>query len=150
MLAERPLPADLDRRIRELSEVWTADPEIAALYLFGSRAGAHPGPRSDVDMAVVLQEGLDDTTRWRKRLALAADACQRLGTDAVDLVVLEDTPSVLGHRVLAQGVLLSERDPRRRTCVAERILRQYLDEAYLRHVLDAGLAMRLREGRFAR
>jgi predicted nucleotidyltransferase len=150
MLAERPLPADVDRRIRALPDAWAGDPDIAAIYLFGSRAGSHPGPRSDVDLAVVLRDGLDDTARWRKRLDLTADACRRLGTDAVDLVVLEDAPTVLGHRVLARGVLLADREPRRRTQVAERIMRQYLDEAYLRRVLDAGLARRLHEGRFAR
>lgn len=150
MLAERPLPEDLDSRIRALAEAWAEDPDIAASYLFGSRAGSHPGPRSDVDLAVVLREGLDDAARWRKRLDLTADACRRLGTDAVDLVMLEDAPTVLGHRVLARGVLLSDREPRRRVQVAEGILRRYLDEAYLRRVLDAGLAERLREGRFAR
>ena len=126
------------------------DADVAAVYLFGSRARGHPGPRSDVDLAVILDERLDAAARWRKRLDLMADAARRLGTDAVDLVVLEEAPTVLGHRVLAHGVLLSERDPRRRVEVAERIMRRYLDEAYLRRVLDAGLAQRLREGRFAR
>jgi predicted nucleotidyltransferase len=150
MLAERPLPEDLDRRIRALAEAWSEDPDIAASYLFGSRAGSHPGPRSDVDLAIVLREGLDGTARWRKRLGLTVDACRRLGTDAVDLVVLEDAPTVIGHRVLSRGVLLSDRQPPRRVRVAERILRQYVDEAYLRRVLDEGLVQRLREGRFAR
>lgn len=150
MLAERALPADLDRRIRALARAWSRDPDVAAIYLFGSRAGGRPGSRSDVDLAVVLRQGLDSAARWGKRLDLAADACRRLGTDAVDLVVLEDVPAVLGHRVLAHGVLLGDREPRRRVQVVEQILRRYLDEAYLRRVLDAGLARRLHEGRFAR
>jgi predicted nucleotidyltransferase len=150
MLAERPLPADIQDRVRALTHAWGGDPDVAAVYLFGSRAGPRAGPRSDVDLAVVLHPRLDAAARWRKRLDLMVDACRRLGTDAVDLVVLEDAPSLLGHRVLAGGVLLVERDPRRRTQVAERVLREYLDTAYLRDVLDAGLASRLREGRFAR
>ena len=68
----------------------------------------------------------------------------------MDLVVLEDAPVPLGHRVLKRGRLLSDRLPRRRASVAEGILRRYLDEAYLRRVLDVGLAERLREKRFAR
>jgi predicted nucleotidyltransferase len=56
MLAERPLPADLERRIRALPEVWGEDLDVAAVYLFGSRAGAHASPRSDVDIAVVYDE----------------------------------------------------------------------------------------------
>jgi predicted nucleotidyltransferase len=112
--------------------------------------GAGARPRSDVDLAVALREGLDADTRWRKRLTLLADACRRLGTDAVDLIVLEDAPAPLGHRILKHSRLLSDLDPWRRAAVAERILRQFLDEAYLRRVLDAGLAARLREKRFAR
>ena len=150
MLAGRPLPEDLDDRIGALVRTWSADPDLAAIYLFGSRAGRQAGPRSDVDLAVVLSEELDADARWRKRLALLSDAYQRLGTEAVDLVVLEDAPTPLGHRVLKRGRLLSDTQPRRRATVAERILRQYLDEAYLRRVLDAGLADRLRERRFAR
>jgi predicted nucleotidyltransferase len=150
MLAERPLPQDLDHRIRELAKAWANDPDIAASYLFGSRARSQPRPRSDVDLAVVLREGLDDTERYRKRLDLTADACRRLGTDAVDLIVLEDAPAALGHRVIAHGVVLSDREPRRRVQVVEWILRRYLDEGYLRRMLDEGLARRVREGRFAR
>jgi len=150
MLAERPLPEDLDDRIGALVGTWSGDHDLAAIYLFGSRAAGHGGPRSDVDLAVALREGLDGDARWQKRLALLTDACQRLGTDAVDLVVLEDAPAPLGHRVLKRGRLLSDRLPRRRASVAEGILRRYLDEAYLRRVLDVGLAERLREKRFAR
>ena len=54
--------------------------------------------------------------------------------DAVDLVILEDTPTPLGHRVLKSGHLLRDVLPKRRTAVAEHILRRYLDEAYLRQV----------------
>ena len=150
MLAERPLPADLDHRIQLLARAWAADSDVAAAYLFGSRAGRHPGPCSDVDLAVVLREDLDGNARWRKLLDLSGDACRRLGTDAVDVVVLEDAPSLLGHRVLARGQLLCDPQPRRRIRVAEEIMRRYLDEGHLRAVLDAGLARRVREGRFAR
>jgi len=146
MLAERPLPEDLADRIDALSQAWSRDPDLAAIYLFGWRAGGGGGPRPDVDLAVVLRAELD--ARWRKGLALLSDACERLGTDAVDPVVLEDAPAPLGHQVLKWGRLLREALPQRRAQVAEHILRRYLDEAYLRQVLDAGLAARLREKRF--
>jgi len=149
VLADRPPPHILDDRIRILADAWASDPSIGAVYLFGSRASGRPGPRSDVDLAVTLAAGLDARARWRKRLDLMADASRRLGTDAVDVVVLEDAPIVLGHRVLARGRLLRESQPRRRAAVAEDILRRYLDEEPLRRLLDAGLACRIREGRFA-
>src|SRR5262245_28027547 len=93
MRAEQPLPSDLDDRIVRLVRSWNEDRDIAAIYLFGSRAAGQGGPRSDVDLAVILRETLDADGRWHKRLALLADACRLLGTDAVDLVVLEDVPA---------------------------------------------------------
>jgi predicted nucleotidyltransferase len=59
MLAERPLPEDLADRIDALCQTWSSDPDLAAIYLFGSRAGGRGGPRSDVDLAVVLREELE-------------------------------------------------------------------------------------------
>jgi predicted nucleotidyltransferase len=149
VLAERPLPADLDARIAALTAQWTKDSDIAALYLFGSRSRGAAAARSDVDLAVVLAAGLDAERRWKKRLDLMADATRVLGTDAVDLLVLEDAPVVVAHRVLRDGRLLGERMPERRTQVAEGIMRRYVDEEYLRRELDRGLSDRLREGRFA-
>jgi predicted nucleotidyltransferase len=144
------LPEDVSDRIDALARAWSRDPDLAAVYLFGSRAAGREGPRSDVDLAVVLRQGLDANARWRKRLALLTDATRRLKTDAIDLVVLEDAPAPLAHRVLKGGRLLSDALPERRAQVAEHVLRRYLDEAYLRRVLDVGLADRLREKRFAR
>ena len=150
MLAERMLPDDLDERLAELVRAWSTDPDVAALYLFGSRADGRAGPRSDVDLAVVLRGGMNGDARWHKRLALIGNASRRLATDAVDLVVLEDAPIVLGHRVLARGRLIADVDSRRRRIVAEGIMRRYLDEAPLRSVLDTALSRRIHEGRFAR
>ena len=150
MRAEHPLSAEIDERIRRLAGAWARDADVAAVYLFGSRARGNAASRSDVDLAVVLRDDLDPGTRWRKRLDLIGDASHQLGTDAVDVIVLEDAPIVLGHRVLAHGQLLCEPLPACRVRVAERIMRQYLDEGHLRAVLDRGLTRRLREGRFAR
>jgi predicted nucleotidyltransferase len=150
VLAERPLPADLEERLSALAEAWLADVDLAAVYLFGSRARGVAGSRSDVDLAVILATRLDADARWRKRLDLITRASEVLATDAIDVVVLEDAPSALGHRVLRDGRLLCERDPLRRTIVAEDVMRRYLDEEHLRRELDRALAERVREDRFAR
>jgi hypothetical protein len=102
-----------------------------------------------VDLAVVLSPALHGKSRWRKRLALTGDASFRLSTDAVDVVIPEDAPWLLGQRVPRDGRLLAERDPRRRVEAAETVLRRYFDEAPLRAELDRALAARVKAGRFA-
>jgi hypothetical protein len=97
-----------------------------------------------------LAPDLSASQRWRKRLALLDQAAMALGTDAVDLIVLEEAPAPLAHRVIRDGRLVLDRDPHRRVFVVEAALRQYFDEAHLRAVLDEDLKSRLQEGRFAR
>lgn len=148
--AEHPLPDDLPSRLSDLADAWNRDPDIAAVYLFGSRARSGASSRSDVDLAVVLQAAWDPAAALRKRIALIQDACVRLGTDAVDLIVLDEAPSTLAHRALRDGRLLVDSNPRRRVQVVEDVFRRYLDEAPIRAELDRALAARAREGRLAR
>ncbi len=58
--------------------------------LHGSRGRGHAGPGFNVDLAVILRADLSPTERWRKRLRLLELATSALGTDAVDLLILED------------------------------------------------------------
>ena len=79
------LTADLAARLE-------AEPDIAVAYLFGSRARGNARPNSDVDVAVLLDGGVDT---HRRQLDLMAT----LGAN-VDLVILNDAPPALGYRVL--------------------------------------------------
>ncbi len=140
----------LDERLARLAAEWSEEPDLAAAYLYGSQARGDTHAASDIDLAVVLSTDVSAAARWNRRLALGASAASLLGTDAVDVIVLEEAPALLGHRVIRDGRLLLDRDPHRRVQVVENILRRYLDEAPLRQALDEGLRTRLREGRFAR
>jgi predicted nucleotidyltransferase len=150
VLSVRAAPPDLDARIEALAAAWAERPQLAAAYLFGSRARGTAQGRSDVDLAVVLAAGQGAQDRFRARLMLEQEAVRRLGTDAVDVLVLEDAPAVVAQRALRDGRLLFDRLPRRRVEVVEAALRRFLDQAPVRAALDRGLAGRVREGRFAR
>lgn len=149
MTARDRIP-DFDDRLRRLALRFAADATVAAAYLYGSRARGDARPGSDVDLAVILGSKLSPAERWRRRLALLEAAAGELGSDAVDLVVLEEAPAPLAHRVVRDGRLLVDTDPRRRVEVVEDVFRRYLDEAPLRRALDEGLRARIAEGRFAR
>ncbi len=142
--------ANFDDRLRRLARRFAADATVAAAYLFGSRARGDARPGSDVDIAVILGAELPPRERWRRRLALLEAAASELGSDAIDLVLLEEAPAPLAHRVVRDGRLLVDSDPRRRVAVVEDVFRRYLDEAPLRRALDEALRARIAEGRFAR
>jgi len=149
MTAHDRIP-DFDDRLQRLAQRFAADAAVAAAYLYGSRARGDARPGSDVDLAVILDAKRSPAERWRRRLALLEAAAAELGSDAIDLVILEEAPAPLAHRVIRDGRLLVDTDPRRRVAVVEDVFRRYLDEAPLRRALDEALRARIAEGRFAR
>jgi predicted nucleotidyltransferase len=124
--------------------------EVAAAYLYGSAASGRSGPLSDVDVAVWSRPGLDAEARFRLGLALTGAAAAALGTDAVQVVVLDDAPPLLRHRAWKGGRLLVDSDPVTRVRGEARALIEYLDTAPLRAQLARGLRRRLSEDRFGR
>lgn len=121
---------------------------IAAAYLFGSQASGGAGPLSDVDVGVVTVPGVRDDAALRRELFLVlVDA---FGTDEVDLVLLGGASPLLRHRVLRDGQLLVDRDPRARVRFETRALLDYLDTAPLREAQANGRRERLTEGSFGR
>ncbi|HVY77192.1 MAG TPA: nucleotidyltransferase domain-containing protein [Solirubrobacterales bacterium] len=68
---------------------------VVATTLIGSQARGTPGPLSDVDIAVWHDEGLDPADRLRLQLNLALAAWRALGTDEIDIVMLNKASPLL-------------------------------------------------------
>lgn len=83
--------------------------DIVAAYLFGSQARGTEGPRSDVDLALLMR-GSPPRTLLGQPFAIADDLTA-LTNRPVQIIVLNDAPPDLVHRVLRDGVLLLDRDP---------------------------------------
>lgn len=102
------LPVDIDRRIAGLGEaICDASGEVAFAYLFGSAATGALTRRSDVDIAIFVAPGADAHVA---RLTVARAAARQLGTDAVDVVLLNTAPLSLVGRVLTTRRVLVDRD----------------------------------------
>lgn len=83
--------------------------DIVAAYLYGSQARATAGPGSDIDLALLMR-ALPPRTLIGQPFALADDLGE-LTKHPVQIIVLNDAPVDLVHRVLRDGVLLVDRDP---------------------------------------
>lgn len=121
---------------------------IVAVALFGSQARGRGGELSDVDIGVWLDPDADRSLD--AQLALRAAAARALGTDEIDLVVLNRAPPLLRHRAIGSQRVVLDRDPRLRVRFETRALIEYLDTKPLRAELARGLRNRLAEGRFGR
>lgn len=86
--------------------------DLAAVWLFGSRARGTERASSDVDVAILLRED-PPVTLDGLMLDLQDDLAGELGRP-VDLVVMNHAPADLVHRVLRDGELLIENDRSRR------------------------------------
>ena len=139
---------DVAARAR-LRDALDRDGVVAAL-LFGSQAAGKAGPLSDVDIAVWLDPGLSDSDRFRLRLELTGRATSALGTNEVDLVVLNDAPPLLKHRAVRSAVRLLDRDPVARVRLESRAVAEYLDTKPLRDRLTRAMRGRIDEGRYGR
>ena len=77
--------------------------EILAAYIFGSIVSGRTRDDSDIDVAVLVSERMRPQKRFQVRLKLIADLGSALHRSDVDVVVLNDAPPLLAHRVLSQG-----------------------------------------------
>ena len=108
---------------------------LVAAYLFGSQARGTASAASDVDVALLLTSApktLDDL-----QLDVAADLERELGL-RVDVVVLNQAPSDLIHRVLRDGELLVENDRSARIRFEVRARNDYFDLAPVRQAYRRG------------
>jgi uncharacterized protein len=135
--------------LERLSNALDSEGVVAAM-LIGSQARGNPGPLSDVDIAVWHDPGLDSRGRFDLQLSLAGDAGSALGTDEIDVVMLNQAPPLMRHRAIRDGKRLVERDHDERVRLETRAILDYLDTAPLRAELGRGVRRRIREGRFGR
>jgi predicted nucleotidyltransferase len=119
------LPPDLQQRLAGLGEAIAACSEaVEFAYLFGSAAAGTTTPRSDIDIAVHVSDGVDP---HQLRLAVIRAASRHLGTDAVDVVLLNTAPISLAGRVLLGRRVIVDRRPHVRHAYESLTIRKFHD-----------------------
>jgi len=148
-----PSPGDgaaPDARRSALGARFSAFPEVVAVYLFGSAARGTRGKPSDVDIAVLTRAGGTSRRGSRSLVEYVQAACDALGTDDVDVVLLRRAPIVLRHEVFREGKLLLVRDPEALSRFRLESSREYLDTIPLRRTFEEAFFRRVRRNGFAR
>jgi len=98
-------------------------PSVVLAYLFGSVCKGGEGPLSDIDVAVLFENGDSKSALGDLQDAL----CRVLKTDRVDLVSLAQAPAALAYRVIRDGQCIDCRDKRVREAFESSTVMRYLD-----------------------
>ena len=118
---------DLDVLERKLAEILSPRQEILEAYIFGSVAMGRAQAHSDLDVAVFVDLTVAPSGGFGYRAGLTTDLMAGLGTNEIDVVMLNDAPPLLYHRVLRDGIRVLSRNLRETTVREARAVSRYCD-----------------------
>ncbi len=120
------LEAKLHRNMGRLKSFIKSQKYIKIAYLFGSAAKRKMSPLSDIDIAFLLDEKLPKSRRADKLLFLISGITDILGTDRVDIVIMNDMDYAFRYEVIKTGKLLFSEEPARVEFETS-VMSEYLD-----------------------
>jgi predicted nucleotidyltransferase len=100
---------------------------VVFAYLFGSQAKGTAGSLSDIDIAVYFDDEVDTTEYFDLKLEVLGEITDLYKTDEVDLVVLNEAPPLLAHRILKDGLLIFSDNEKVRLAFEVKAVLKYLD-----------------------
>lgn len=140
-----PVVEDLRSAFRQLEDAAVLD-DVLLAYLFGSQARGQSGPLSDIDVAVLLVDAVDEACAFEKRLTLMDQISFLMRTNVVDVLVLNQSPVALAYRVVRDGVLVYCRDEAKRIEFVARTVGMYLDFKPILERQERAILERARKG----
>ena len=124
MIRFKRIPENIYQRVGSLTDLFGDDPNIIFAYLFGGLLKDRFNPLSDVDLSVYVRN-----PKKLDYLDLFGRIARILGTDEIDLVILNDAPLSLTGRILQNRKVLTDKNPFLRHKYESLILREFFDFA---------------------
>jgi predicted nucleotidyltransferase len=124
--------------------------EVLEAYLFGSTARGQAQPHSDLDIAIFV----DPAALKRPGFGIPAEVCADLQASLkrpdIDVVLLNQAPPLLYHRVLRDGIRLFARDMAATTRREGYALSRYCDYLPQLRKIESIHRARIADGRFGK
>lgn len=108
-----------------LKTFFETEREVNAVFIFGSLITGYRHSFSDIDIAVLLND--EEHIAVDYKIGLLTDLIVLLGSDQIDLVILNQAPPFLKYRILRDGSCIFERDKNKRTNFQARTYSEYFD-----------------------
>ena len=113
---------------KQLPDILTCFPEVSLVYLFGSQVNKQTGPKSDIDLAVLVDHGKDNEAL---RTKLGHEFNLFLQPGQIDVIILNRAPIELAFAVIATGMVIYQRDVVTRVEFEAQIMSLYGDYLYV-------------------
>lgn len=111
--------------------------EVLDAYLLGSMVTGDAQPHSDIDIAVYVDEEMCGGSGYGEQAELTTVLMSALGTNRIDVVILNHAPPLLYHRVLRDGTRIFARDLEKTTTREGNALSRYCDDVPRSAWIDA-------------
>jgi len=124
MIKDRKLPENIFELLPKVNNFLENYHKVVFAYLFGSLAKNTVNPLSDIDIALYLKRGTNFT---KEKILILGDLIDILGTEEIDLVILNTAPLTLKARVVENKKILVDKEPFFRHSFESLVLREYFD-----------------------
>ncbi len=122
MIRFKRLPENIHQKMHLLSDILMKESNISFAYLFGGLLRKRRSPLSDVDIAIFVKN-----IKIFDYLDLFGKITGVLGTDEVDLIILNKSPISLTGRILQNRRVLFDKEPFLRHKYESVNMRKYFD-----------------------
>ncbi|UMZ74972.1 type VII toxin-antitoxin system MntA family adenylyltransferase antitoxin [Natranaerofaba carboxydovora] len=112
---------------KKLDEFFQKEESVACSYLFGSRIKEKARDNSDIDVAILFEEGIPLMKRFDKRLEYAYRLQELFDGVEVDVVDLESCDLYFIYQVLSQKKIVHEKNINRRVTFEVINRKKYFD-----------------------
>jgi len=124
MIKNKRLPDDIFVRLNAAGSYLVDRDDVLFAYLFGGLATGQAQPLSDVDIAVYVKQGADMA---ETKISILGALVDILGTDELDLVILNKAPLPLKARVIRAKHVMVDKEPFERHRFESLVIREYFD-----------------------
>ena len=128
-----------------VTEYFSKQPEVIAVYLFGSYAKNRSRLDSDVDLAILFASKIKPELFYNLEMKYFQELSRKIPKN-FDVVNLNRAGELLDYEVFRLGFLIYQRDPVKRLEYQTRRICGYLDFSPLMFRMRKGMMKKLREG----
>jgi len=137
-----------EARLKKLKDHLYQKEEIIFAYIYGSVARNQDTSRSDIDLAVYIDEDKKpEAGPFGYRSELITELQPLAGND-IDLIILNEASNLLAYNVFKEGKLIFNKDPELRTEIQAKTVDKYLDFLPMLKVQEKYLNERIDSKRF--